>query len=176
MTLLSSYNFLLYLHNEINTDTMLSKSTEYAIRALVFVQLSNMEYKRPGVIEIAREIEAPTAFTAKILHILTTHGLLLSMKGRGGGFLFPDYHSESTLYDVIIVTENERLFTKCGFGLKHCSDDNPCPLHEEYAGIRDRILKLAKSETIVSLAQKIKDGKAILNRLQTINEETEPAL
>lgn len=40
---------------------MLSKSTEYAIRALVFVQLRNWEKKRPGVGEIAKEIEAPEA-------------------------------------------------------------------------------------------------------------------
>lgn len=141
---------------------MLSKSSEYSIRAMVFVQLVNWENRRPGVKEIAREIDAPEAFTAKILHILTTHQLLFSMKGRGGGFYFQDYHSDHTLYDVILVTEGNRLFTKCAFGLKHCSDVNPCPLHEEYAKIRESILKLAGSETISSLAGKIKEGKAVL--------------
>lgn len=143
---------------------MLSKSTEYSIRALVFVQLRNWEDKRPGVAEIAREIDAPAAFTAKILHLLTTHQLLFSMKGRGGGFYFPGYHSDRSLYDVIMVSEGDRLFTKCGLGLKHCNDAYPCPLHQEYAFIRDSILKLAKSETIASLAGKIKEGKAVLNR------------
>jgi Rrf2 family protein len=130
----------------------------------VFVQLINWKNRRPGVAEIAKEIDAPSAFTAKLLHILTTHQVLLSMKGRGGGFYFPNYHSERSLYDVIMVTEGDRLFTKCGFGLKHCNDANPCPLHEEYSKIRDNLLKLTRSETIASLAEKIKDGKAILNR------------
>ncbi len=143
---------------------MLLKSSEYSIRALVFIQLVNWENRRPGVKEIAEEIDAPTAFTAKMLHIMTTHQLLLSMKGRGGGFYFPDNHSNHSLYDVIMVTEGDRLFTKCGFGLKHCNDSNPCPLHDEYAKIRESILHLAKSETIASLAKKIKEGKAILNR------------
>ncbi|MCF8227041.1 MAG: Rrf2 family transcriptional regulator [Bacteroidales bacterium] len=143
---------------------MFSKSTEYSIRSLVFIQLQNWENKRPGVVEIAREIEAPTPFTAKILHILTTHQLLLSVKGRGGGFYYPDYQSNLTLFDVIKVIEGERLFTKCGFGLKNCNDTNPCPLHDEYAKIRDGILNLAKSETIGKLAMKIKDGKAFLNQ------------
>jgi DNA-binding IscR family transcriptional regulator len=62
---------------------MLTKSTEYAIRALIYVQLQNWKEMRPGVAEIAREIEAPTAFTAKILHILTSRRILESMKGRG---------------------------------------------------------------------------------------------
>ncbi len=82
---------------------MLSKSTEYAIRALVFVQLRNWEQKRPGVGEIAKEIEAPEAYTAKILQILTKNKLMDSMKGRGGGFFFKDNQSSLTLYDVIHV-------------------------------------------------------------------------
>ncbi|MCF8222597.1 MAG: Rrf2 family transcriptional regulator [Bacteroidales bacterium] len=142
---------------------MLSKSSEYSIRALVFVQLASWESRRPGVKEIAEEIDAPTAFTAKILHILTTHQVLLSMKGRGGGFFFPDNQTDLTLFDVLMITEGDRLFTKCGFGLKNCSDANPCPLHEEYARIRESILQLARSETIATLAKKIKEGKAILN-------------
>lgn len=142
---------------------MLTKSSEYSIRALVFVQLVNWENRRPGVKEIAEEIDAPTAFTAKILHILTTHQVLLSMKGRGGGFFFPDNQTDLTLFDVLMITEGDRLFTKCGFGLKNCSDANPCPLHEEYAKIRESLLQLARSETITSLAKKIKEGKAILN-------------
>ncbi|MDT8432948.1 MAG: Rrf2 family transcriptional regulator [Bacteroidales bacterium] len=142
---------------------MLTKSSEYSIRALVFVQLVNWESRRPGVKEIAKEIDAPTAFTAKILHVLTTHQVLLSMKGRGGGFYFAGNQSDLTLFDVIMITEGDRLFTKCGFGLKNCNNAYPCPLHEEYLKIRESILQLAKSETIASLAGKIKEGRAILN-------------
>ena len=56
---------------------MLTKSTEYAIRALVFIQLKNSEDIRPGVAEIAQEIEAPVAYSAKILQTLTKKGLLV---------------------------------------------------------------------------------------------------
>jgi Rrf2 family protein len=142
---------------------MLSKSSEYAIRALVFIQLQNWKGKRPGVAETAREIDAPVAFTAKILHMLTKHQLLSSMKGRGGGFYFTDDQSDLSLYDVIIVMEGKRLFTRCGFGLKNCSESNPCPLHEQYVVIREGILKLVQSETTGSLAAKIRSGQAVLN-------------
>ena len=52
---------------------MLAKGTEYALRALVYIQLQNWEQKRPGVEEIAIEIEAPVAYSAKILQNLTKH-------------------------------------------------------------------------------------------------------
>lgn len=143
---------------------MLAKATEYAIRALVYVQLQNWNNKRPGGIEIAREIEAPQAFTAKILQILTRHKFLESMKGRGGGFFFPENQSHSTLYDVVHVMEGDGCFHKCGFGLKNCTNNSPCPLHDRYVVVRNNFFDLAKTDTIASLSTKIVEGTAILNR------------
>lgn len=143
---------------------MLTKSTEYAIRALIYVQLQNWKEMRPGVAEIAREIEAPTAFTAKILHILTSRRILESMKGRGGGFFFTNNDSDLSLFQVIIVMEGDSLFTRCGFGLKNCSDNNPCPIHDRHVELRTKLLEMAHSETIHSLAQKISRGLAVLKR------------
>ena len=143
---------------------MLTKSTEYAIRALIYVQIQNWKKLRPGVSEIALEIEAPTAFTAKILHQLTSRRVLESMKGRGGGFFFTNNQSEVTLYQIIMVMEGDRLFTKCGFGLKNCNDATPCPVHDRYVALRTELLKMAQSESVDSLAQKISQGHAVLNR------------
>ena len=141
---------------------MLSKSTEYAIRALVFIQLCNWEEKRPGVGEIAKEIEAPEAYTAKILQTLTKNKLLNSMKGRGGGFFYDENQSSLTLYDVIHAVEGDACFHKCGFGLKQCNDNNPCPFHDKYKFLRDGFLEIVKTETIKSFSEKIQHGDAVL--------------
>ena len=145
---------------------MLAKGTEYAIRALVYVQLQNWKNLRPGVVEIAREIEAPEAYSAKIFQTLTRHKLLDSMKGRGGGFFFDKNQSNITIYDVIHVMEGDGCFHKCGFGLKDCNNENPCPLHEEYIVVREGFYSIVKSETIQSLSNKILEGKAVLNRIE----------
>ncbi len=144
---------------------MLAKSTQYAIRALVYVQLRNWEGKRPGVIEIAQEIEAPAAFSAKILQTLTRHKLVDSAKGRGGGFFFNEQQTELTLYQVIHVMEGDDCFHRCGFGLKSCNDENPCPLHEKYKVVRDGFHEIVRNETIQALSTKIKNGQAVLKRL-----------
>ena len=144
---------------------MLTKSTEYAIRALVYIQLQNWKGHRPGVSEIAQEIEAPVAYSAKIFQTLTKHKLLESMKGRGGGFFFDKNQSNLTLFDVINVMEGDGVFHKCGFGLKNCNSDNPCPLHNEYIMVRDGFYHIVSTESIQSLSRKILDGEAVLNRL-----------
>lgn len=56
---------------------MLARNTEIAIRALVNIQLKNTENKRPGASEIAREIEAPEAYLAKILQVLKRYRICL---------------------------------------------------------------------------------------------------
>lgn len=144
---------------------MLSKSTEYAIRALVYIRLQNNLKRKPGVTEVTTEIDAPEHFTAKILQVLTRHGLLRSMKGRGGGFFFDDSGTDVTLFDVIRLMEGEGYFTKCGFGLKSCNAANPCPLHHQYAAIRDGFSHLVRKETIGSLALKIESGEAFLKTM-----------
>ena len=145
---------------------MVAKGTEYAIRALGYVQLKNWEQKRPGVGEIAREINAPEAYCAKILQTLTKHELLDSMKGRGGGFFFSDNLTNCTIYDVVHVLEGDAVFCKCGFGLKNCSDSDPCPFHVEYKQVTEGFFRMVKEKTIQSLSEKIRNGDAILSRIK----------
>lgn len=76
---------------------MLGKSTEYAIRALVYIAMQNGRQKRPGCKEVAKEIGSPEHFTAKILQQLVKHGVINSAKGRGGGFFFEDLNHTTDL-------------------------------------------------------------------------------
>jgi Rrf2 family protein len=137
---------------------MFNKETEYALRSLVYIQNQNFQQLRPGIEEISKEIEAPQAFTAKILQRMVRLGFVNSIKGKGGGFLFDREKTELPMKELILATEGGILFNGCGFGMKYCNSDNPCPLHSQYAPIRDAINKLVSEETIQSLARKSIDG------------------
>jgi Rrf2 family protein len=142
---------------------ILSKSTEYGIRALIFIR-SRMKVKSYlGFREIAKEIGAPEPFTGKVLQSLVKHGLLKSSKGPRGGFYLDDKMAPIPLTTVVEAMEGPGFFNKCGLGLKNCSSENPCPIHKEYARIRGQLEKLMLSESIWSLAKKISNGKAVIN-------------
>jgi Rrf2 family protein len=134
---------------------MFNKETEYALRGLVYIKLQNIKGRRPGTVEIAKEIEAPQFFTAKILQRIVRGGLLRSHKGKNGGFFFDENEPDLPLVKLISATEGDKSFSGCGFGLKHCDANNPCPLHEKYAPIRESINKLIGEETVQSLAEKV---------------------
>jgi Rrf2 family protein len=134
---------------------MFNKETEYALRGLVYIKLQNLKQRRPGTAEIAKEIDAPPFFTAKILQRLVKAGFLESLKGKGGGFFFDPDKPDLQLFKLITATEGNKSFSGCGLGLKNCSKENPCPLHEKYAPIREAMNKMVKDETVQSLAVKI---------------------
>ncbi len=145
---------------------MLGKTTEYAIRSLVYIYIQNMKGERPGFKEIARNIDSPEGFTGKVLQIITRAGLVSSIKGRGGGFFFDNSEKPLTLLDVINVTEGQEFFHKCGFGLQSCDANNPCPMHDEYVTVRKSFYNLVNKLTIQTLASKVNQNKAVLKRLE----------
>lgn len=152
---------------------MFKKETEYALRGMVYIQLQNLKERRPGVAEIAHEIEAPYFFTAKIFQRLAKQGFVRSVKGKGGGFFLDPSRQDLPLKELIIAIEGEELFVGCGFGLKNCDEKNPCPLHHQYGIIRDQINTLVNSETIQSLAL---DTLSKTLALGFSRENTEPTI
>jgi Rrf2 family protein len=147
----SSFSYICCIQK---STALFTKETEYALRSLVYIQAQNLNGRKPGVVEISREIESPQFFTAKILHRLVKMGFVDSMKGKNGGFFFDAEKPDLPLKDFITAIEGEKLFSGCGFGLKQCDEENPCPLHDHYAPIRHALNELTMNQTIQSLAKK----------------------
>ena len=146
---------------------MFNKETEYAIRGLVYIQAQNFEGHRPGIAEIAVQIDAPHFYTAKILQRMVRQGFIESQKGKGGGFYFDTKKPDLSLKQLIIATQGDSLFNGCGFGLKQCDENNPCPLHDKFAGIRTALNQLVTEENVQGLAQKtLRGGEMSLPRLR----------
>ncbi len=133
-------------------NSMFNKETEYALRSMVYIQAQNLKGRKPGVDQIAHATEAPRHFTAKILHRLVRNGFLHSVKGKGGGFFIDQEKPSVTIYEVVTAVEGRKIFSGCVFGLKNCSNESPCPLHNRYKPIRESLGELLSAETVLSLA------------------------
>lgn len=146
---------------------MFKRETEYALRGLIYIQIQNNNNRRPGIIEIASEIDTPQPFTAKILQKLVRNGFISSLKGKSGGFFFQKDKHELTLKEVIFSIEGEESYTRCGLGLSTCDDKCQCPIHESFSLIREETEKLISQETIQNLAKKKASSvDIVLNRIQ----------
>jgi len=136
---------------------MFSKSTEYALRATLFIAEKGSENNKLGINEIAAGIQSPKSFTAKILQLLTgDKGIISSTRGPNGGFYLTEKAKQLPIRAILEVMEQEGLLGKCILGLKKCSEVNPCPMHFEYKPIKKDLKDLFEAKTIQQLVDEMK--------------------
>ncbi|CAM2976902.1 RrF2 family transcriptional regulator [Flavobacterium frigoris] len=142
---------------------MFSKTCEYGIRATIFIASESYQDNRVGLKDIARKIDSPEAFTAKILQILSKNNIIHSIKGVGGGFEIPKKSmSRIKLIQIVSAIDGDRVFTGCGLGLIHCSEEHPCPVHEKFKTIRNELTFMLENTNLEELALGIKSGDTFL--------------
>ena len=142
---------------------MFSKTCEYGIRAAIFIASQSYLNNRVGLKDIAKKIDSPVAFTAKILQILTRNAIIYSAKGVGGGFeISKEAMSQTTLAQIVTALDGDRVFTGCGLGLQFCNEEHPCPLHDKFVQIRTELAMMLQNTNLEELALGIKSGDTFL--------------
>src|SRR5882724_11704768 len=93
-----AFRLILLLQN--NDKKMLSKKTQYAFQALMYLAEKGKE--GPVLIaEIAKKKKIPLKFLENILLELKNAGVLESKKGKGGGYYFGKDPKDVTLATVM---------------------------------------------------------------------------
>lgn len=141
-----------------------SRTCEYAIRAMFYIAKRSQQGHRAGIKEIAEHIDSPEHFLAKILQKLSKEGLVESAKGPNGGFYLDAANFNRPLADIVNAFEGDRIFIGCAMGLSYCSEENPCPLHNDFKKIRNRITCMLQETTIGQFNIELIEGKLSLNK------------
>ncbi|MCK5087015.1 MAG: Rrf2 family transcriptional regulator [Melioribacteraceae bacterium] len=130
-----------------------TKTGEYAIRAILFLARQPKDSLIMSS-EIAKHEDIPAHYLAKILQRMAKYGYVDSFKGRGGGFKITELAQKSSILEIVERVEGPVINLKCVTGLKECSDEHPCPLHEEWSELRNRIYVLISSKSVQEVADK----------------------
>lgn len=143
---------------------MFSKTCEYAIRAMIFIAQKSKNGSKVGIKEIAKGVDSPEHYIAKILQELGKKGLLLSLKGPNGGFYLDKETLEYSLADIVKVVDGDKLFTGCGLGLKQCSETHPCPIHHEFKSLRKGIQTMLEKAKLGEFTEELGKRLTFLKR------------
>jgi Rrf2 family protein len=132
-----------------------SKSAEYAIQAMIY--LAEHKPEKPVMIrKIAKSYNIPYQFLAKIMQILVKNRLIVATRGRTGGVELGRDPKEIYLNQIVYAIDGlPPDQEQCVIGLDLCTDDTPCPLHDEWKPIRQRLRDLLSGENLDDLAQKV---------------------
>ena len=148
---------------------MFSKATEYALRATIYIAKKSTAEKKIGIDEIAKAIDSPKSFTAKILQALTKDNKIVSsVRGPNGGFFITEKAKRLPVRSILQAMGEDEVLEKCVLGLKLCSEIQPCPMHAQYKSIKQQLIKLFVSKTIQQLAADTKDGEVFINNKKVV--------
>jgi Rrf2 family protein len=105
--------------------------------------------KKPGKLhqadDIAKSQDVPPSFLGKILQRLAGAGIVISKRGRNGGFIMACRPSEITLLDVVEVIQGPIAVNDCLAGHKSCARRGRCSLSSMWGeisdGLKGRLMK-----------------------------------
>lgn len=130
---------------------LFSKLTELGIKAILFLSIQPKE-KLFNAKTISKELKVPKEFVAKVLQNLTYSGIVMSKRGKKGGFALKKSPEEIKIIDIVNVFDGTEGFKKCVLGFENCSDEYPCPVHKEWYSLCDRIIDMFSKSSLADFS------------------------
>lgn len=143
---------------------MFSKTCEYAIRAMLYIAQKSRGGSKVSIKEIAKGIDSPEHFIAKILQDLSRKGFVQSTKGPNGGFYFEGESLKYSLADIVRTVDGDKIFSGCALGIRECMATKPCPLHNEFVHIRKSLSKMLESAKLGEFNEALEKNLLFLKR------------
>lgn len=137
---------------------MLSRSSEYAVRALTYLALREPQgfcLSRT----VAGDLRIPAPFLGKVLQNLVGRGLLESHRGRAGGFRLARPPQEIRVAEIVEAFDDIET-RRCVLGQAECTDDSACPLHRDWCNVRDQLVNRLRETTLADLARESRERRA----------------
>ena len=138
---------------------MLSNTSKYAIRAMIYLALFASADKKAGIKEISKKLDIPTPFLGKILQMLAKHHVLSSTKGPHGGFSLNKPAMDISIMEIIEIIDGSDSFDICLVKTTKCSSDAPCSMHDRVGPLRREMKRIFETETIADLASEFRQGQ-----------------
>lgn len=144
---------------------MFSKACEYGIKAATYIALQSMEDRRVSLNEIAKKIDSPVSFTAKILQQLSRNEIIDSTKGAYGGYGISRTNIDKvTLSQIVKAVDGDTIYVGCGLGLKECNANKPCPVHDKFVAIRNNLKQMLENTSLYEMTLGLDTGLTYLKR------------
>jgi Rrf2 family iron-sulfur cluster assembly transcriptional regulator len=129
----------------------LFKSSEYAIRCLVFLTTQGQELCSTRT--MATTLDIPYKFLGRLLGRLSAAQLVEAVQGKNGGYRINRPLEEIHLADIIDVVEGLESYDRCILGFETCDDKNPCPLHPQWSEHKQGIQDMMRTVTLAEMAR-----------------------
>jgi Rrf2 family iron-sulfur cluster assembly transcriptional regulator len=126
---------------------LLSQGAQYTISAIIALA-REPHGKAVSAGDLARPLNCPAAYLSQTLARLVPHGILDTRRGLNGGVYLLKEPQDIRLIDIVTAIDGSDFFEKCFLGIPGCGHIEPCPFHEQWAGMREEIKEWLTNTTI----------------------------
>jgi Rrf2 family protein len=138
----------------------ISRKIDYGLRAMSYLASVPQGAVVPFR-EIARQMDVPEDFLAKILKTLVDAGLVRSTRGPHGGYALARAPSEVSFLDVIEAVEGPVALNVCLDGDDACGHSTCCTMMSVWKLGQERMLDVYRQVSLSDLALKPADDGTI---------------
>jgi len=138
---------------------MLTSKAKYALRAMIdLAEQGGYGERRPLFIgDISGRQDIPRRFLENILLELRKHGLVVSHRGKAGGYALARAPDQITFADIIRAIDGPLALTACTSRTSYrrcddCRDEATCALRNTLVKVREATAAILESATLAGAA------------------------
>jgi len=139
---------------------MLTSKAKYALRAMIDLAAQAGAGPRLPVFiaDVARRQDIPRRFLENILLELRKHGLVVSHRGKMGGYALARSPDLITFADVIRAIDGPLALTPCTSKTAYqrcedCKDEVSCAVRKTLVQVRDATANVLEAQTLAAAAE-----------------------
>lgn len=135
---------------------MVSKKCKYAIKAILYIAKNESKDNSIFASEIAKNEEIPQKFLESILRELCNQRILVSKRGRYGGYRLLKQPAEISFTEVMRIMDGPIALMPC-VSLNYytpcdeCKQEETCAIREVFLRVRDVTLDIFNNATVDKL-------------------------
>lgn len=129
----------------------ISRKGDYAVRGMVYLA-SQPQGRVVLVGEIAKAMDVPPQFLAKIFQQFNKLGLVHSFRGSGGGFLLGRPAETITLCEIVEAVEGPIMVNRCVMSGGACNREEVCTVHPVWKRVQAGVIDILSGVTLKDLA------------------------
>ncbi len=128
---------------------LINQDADYAIKALV--EIAGRSGEVAPVSGMTGPLGLPRPYLRKIMQTLARAGIVVSSRGKGGGFVLARPAAAIRLIDVIRVFQGPVKVHECVFKTRVCPDVRTCPLRKTLDRLESGLVAELEAVTVAGL-------------------------
>jgi len=131
----------------------LSNTSQYAIRMLAYMA-DKKDFPLINATELAEALQIPYKFLTKIMTELVKVNLVVSVRGREGGYTLKKKASDIMVGDILDVFHDTIKDEQCVLGIGFCNGMCKCALHDQWMEPKKLLQKMFRESSLEDIAGK----------------------